>query len=162
MLPSNWLRINRWDLLIPAYLSDPLARLYTTRLTSAVVQIKNPVGRKCVYDIKMDSYNMVGNGNNQILSLQLEFGVAKPGMDYKFEDHIYAFRVTRKGCQTYDPLSPEEESALVSIFPELSPWIRGTVMGKAIGTHFAPFNRHEWQSSAADLKGSMEQVDDAD
>jgi hypothetical protein len=134
MLPSNWLRINRWDLLIPVYLGDPLAPLYTTSLTSLVVQIKNQVGRKCVRDINMDSYNMVDNGNNQILSLQLEFGVAKPGMDYKFEDHIYASRVTRKGCQTYDPLSPDEESALVSIFPELSPWIRRIVMGKAICT----------------------------
>jgi hypothetical protein len=151
-----------WDLLIPVYLGDPTGPFETTRLTSLVVQIKNRVGRKCDFDIHSDSYNMVSNGNNPILSLQLEFGVAKPGMDYKFDDHIYAIRVTGKGCRTYDFLCPEEESALGSMFSELSPSIHGTVMEKAIGEHYAPFNSHRWESCGAGPKRSIEQVGDTD
>jgi hypothetical protein len=127
-----------------------------------VVQIKNQVVRKCDIDIHSDSYNMVSNGNNPILSLQLEFGVAKSGMDYKFEDHIYSIRVTGKGCQTFDLLFPEEASALSSMFTGLSPCIRGTVMEKVIGEHYGPFNSHRWESSAGDPKRSIDAVDDAD
>jgi hypothetical protein len=83
-------------------------------------------------------------------------------MDYKVEDHIYAFRVTRKGCHTYDVLSPEGESAMGYMFTELSPSIRGTVMGKLIDSHIAAFKSDELESSAENLKRSMEQVDDAD
>jgi hypothetical protein len=139
-----------------------LAPLDTTRLTSLVVQIKNWVGRKCDFDINSDSYNMVGNGSNPILSLQLEFGVAKPGMDYKFEDHIYAIRITGKVCQTYDFLFPEAESALGSTFTGLSPRIRGTAMEKVIGQHYAPWNSHQWEGSAGDPERSIEAVGDAD
>jgi hypothetical protein len=35
-------------------------------------------------------------------------------------------------------------------------------MGKAIDSHIAAFKSHEWESSAANLKRSMEKVDDAD
>jgi hypothetical protein len=52
-----------------------------TRLTSLVVKITNRVGRRCDFEVNSDSYSMVSNDNNPILSLELEFGVAKPGMD---------------------------------------------------------------------------------
>jgi len=85
---------------------------------------------------------MVSNGNNPILSLQLEFGVAKAGIDHLFENHIYAIRVTGKSRQTYNFLSTDEESAFGSMFTEPSPCIHGTLMEKAIGEHFVPLTTY--------------------
>jgi hypothetical protein len=114
-----------WDLLIPVYLGDPSKPFDTTCLTCIVMKITPRDHWRSGFTGKWGNFDIVDNCKNPILFVQLEFELAKSGLDHEAHDHVYAMRVRGKMRKTYDFLTRTAQRALVSMFTELSPRPKG-------------------------------------
>lgn len=149
-----------WDLLIPVYLGNPSEPFDTAGITSILVQIKNRVGRVAPFEVNPINYDMVRNGKNPILFLQLEFGVTRTGIDHKFDRDIYAIRIKGKNHDTYSFLTDKVETALHCMLTELTPCVDGTQKEKDQVEQYARLHYSGWKTIKQARKGQHEEVDE--